>query len=172
MHWLESTRPHFICCVKPNNKQVPGTYQVDLVSQQLRCFGILEVVRISRSGYPTRIQHQDFAGRWVEDISVICLLSFSFLLWINKYFTKTKCLEDSLVIFHSLSITWMTKLSLLMCLFVCRYGLLVSKTTVAQDPLSVSIAVLQQFGILPEMYQIGYTKVFLRSGQVNYFLFL
>ncbi|XP_021833127.1 myosin-2 isoform X1 [Prunus avium] len=109
MHHLEGSRPHFIRCIKPNSKQLPGVYEVDLVLQQLRCCGILEVVRITRSGYPTRMTHQEFAG---------------------------------------------------------RYGFLLLGAGVPQDPLSLSIAVLKQFNVLPEMYQIGYTKVYLRTGQI------
>lgn len=110
MQRLDCTRPHFIRCVKPNNKQLPGVYQADLVLEQLRYGRILEVVRIAKSGYPTRMTHQEFAR---------------------------------------------------------RYRFLLPKTSGAQDPLSISIAVLQQFGILSEMYQIGYTKVFLRRGQME-----
>lgn len=47
-----------------------------------------------------------------------------------------------------------------------RYGFLQESHTL-QDPLSISIAVLQHFNVLPEMYQIGYTKLYLRSGQVG-----
>jgi myosin heavy subunit len=64
MHQLEKTTPHFIRCIKPNAKQFPDQYEDDLVSQQLRCCGVLEVVRISRYGYPTRMTHQEFAGRY------------------------------------------------------------------------------------------------------------
>ncbi|XP_050216632.1 myosin-2 isoform X2 [Mercurialis annua] len=110
MHQLENTTPHFIRCIKPNSKQLPGVHEDDLVLQQLRCCGVLEVVRISRSGYPTRITHQDFAQ---------------------------------------------------------RFGFLLSDTTVSQDPLSISVAVLQQFSIPPEMYEVGYTKVYLRTGQIG-----
>lgn len=109
MHQLERTKPHFIRCIKPNNKQVPGLYEKDLVLQQLRCCGVLEVVRISRAGYPTRMTHQEFAE---------------------------------------------------------RYGFLLLDTSVSRDPLSVSVAVLQQFNVLPEMYQVGYTKLYLRTGQI------
>ncbi|XP_058001422.1 myosin-2 isoform X2 [Hevea brasiliensis] len=109
MHQLEKTTPHFIRCIKPNTKQLPGVYEDNLVLQQLRCCGVLEVVRISRSGYPTRMTHQDFAQ---------------------------------------------------------RYGFLLLGTNVSQDPLSISVAVLQQFNVAPEMYQVGYTKVFLRTGQI------
>ncbi|KAG1338425.1 Myosin-1 [Cocos nucifera] len=109
MQRLESTTPHFIRCIKPNGKQLPGIYENDLVLQQLRCCGVLEVVRISRSGYPSRMTHQQFAA---------------------------------------------------------RYGFLLLEDVQFQDPLSVSVAILQQFNILPEMYQVGYTKLFFRTGQI------
>ncbi|KAE8692300.1 Myosin-2 [Hibiscus syriacus] len=110
MHQLENARPHFICCIKPNSKQLPGKFEEDLVLQQLRCHGILEVIRVSRSGYPTRMRHQAFAE---------------------------------------------------------RYGFLLLEANVSQDPLSISVALLKQFNVLPQMYQIGYTKLFLRTGQIS-----
>jgi myosin-5 len=60
---LEGTEPHFIRCIKPNTSQLPNIFEQELVLQQLRCCGVLEVVRISRSGYPTRHSHQEFASR-------------------------------------------------------------------------------------------------------------
>lgn len=47
-----------------------------------------------------------------------------------------------------------------------RYGFLLLENVASQDPLSVSVAILHQFNILPEMYQVGYTKLFFRTGQV------
>ncbi|KAL1565429.1 Myosin-1 [Salvia divinorum] len=110
MQRLESTTPHFIRCIKPNNFQSPGSYDQGLILQQLRCCGVLEVVRISRSGFPTRMSHQKFAR---------------------------------------------------------RYGFLLLDHVASQDPLSVSVAILHQFNILPEMYQVGYTKLFFRTGQIG-----
>ncbi|URD91376.1 myosin-2 heavy chain, non muscle, partial [Musa troglodytarum] len=49
MQRLGNTTPHFIRCIKPNNSQLPETYEQGLILQQLRCCGVLEVVRISRS---------------------------------------------------------------------------------------------------------------------------
>ncbi|KAG7015245.1 Myosin-2 [Cucurbita argyrosperma subsp. argyrosperma] len=63
-HKLERTSHHFICCMRPNRSQVCGLFEEDLVLQQLRYCGILEVIRISRSGYPIRITHKEFAGRY------------------------------------------------------------------------------------------------------------
>jgi myosin-5 len=109
MQRLGNTTPHFIRCIKPNNIQSPGVYEQGLVLQQLRCCGVLEVVRISRSGFPTRMSHQKFSR---------------------------------------------------------RYGFLLVENIADRDPLSVSVAILHQFNILPEMYQVGYTKLFFRTGQV------
>lgn len=49
-----------------------------------------------------------------------------------------------------------------------RYGFMLPKNLSAQeDMLSVCVAILHQFGIAPEMYQIGITKLFFRAGQVS-----
>ncbi|WOL04874.1 myosin-1-like [Canna indica] len=93
MQRLESTSPHFIRCIKPNNKQLPGMYEHDLVLQQLRWCGVLEVVRIS------------------------------------------------------------------------RYGFLLENSS-SHDALSLSVAILQHFNVHPEMYRVGYTKLFFRTGQI------
>ncbi|KAK2360365.1 myosin [Trifolium repens] len=53
--------------------------------------------------------------------------------------------------------------------FARRYGFLLYEANTSQDPLSVSVAVLQQFNIRPEMYQVGFTKLYLRTGQVGAF---
>ena len=43
MQQLENTTPHFIRCIKPNNKQRPGIYEKDLVLDQLRWCGVLDL---------------------------------------------------------------------------------------------------------------------------------
>jgi myosin-5 len=63
MQRLEATEPHFIRCIKPNTQQLPNVVDQKLVLQQLKCCGVLEVVRISRAGYPTRYTHNEFANR-------------------------------------------------------------------------------------------------------------
>ncbi|CAI8606982.1 unnamed protein product [Vicia faba] len=110
MHQLESTTPHFIRCIKPNTNNLPGIYDKELVLQQLRCCRVLEAVKISKAGFPTRVNHQEFSR---------------------------------------------------------RYEFLLSETDIPRDPLSVSVAVLQKFNIPSEMYQVGYTKLYLRAGQIG-----
>lgn len=51
--------------------------------------------------------------------------------------------------------------------FAQRFGFLISDKSVSQDPLSISVAILQQFNILPELYQVGYTKLYFRTGQIG-----
>ena len=55
---LSATAPHFVRCIKPNTSLAASLFEPGLVLQQLRCCGVLEVVRISRMGYPTRYPHQ------------------------------------------------------------------------------------------------------------------
>ncbi|XP_042064590.1 myosin-2-like isoform X1 [Salvia splendens] len=107
---LDSTKQHFIHCIRPNNKQIPGAFEKDIALEQLRSCGILQLVRISKSGYPVRISHQEFTRRYVS---------------------------------------------------------LLGETKDCQDPLSLSIAILQKFGIVPEMYQVGYTKLYFRKSQID-----
>ncbi|KAE8729898.1 Pentatricopeptide repeat-containing protein [Hibiscus syriacus] len=73
MHQLENTTPHLIRCIKPNCKQVPDKFEKDVVLHQLRYCGILEVVRISKSGYPTRMTHQKFTERYFRGHRARCL---------------------------------------------------------------------------------------------------
>lgn len=52
-----------------------------------------------------------------------------------------------------------------------RYGFLLSEDNGSKDPLSTSVSVLQQFDVLPDMYQVGYTKLYFRTGQVSSYIF-
>lgn len=61
---LDTTGLHFVRCIKPNSALTAGNFTSDLVLQQLRCCGVLEVARVSRAGYPTRYSHADFVQRY------------------------------------------------------------------------------------------------------------
>lgn len=107
---LENSKPHFILCIRPNGKQLYGMYDKDIVLQQLRCNGVLETLKMSKSRYHTRMTHQEFAS---------------------------------------------------------RFGCLVTDSILCHDPLSISVAILQQYHVLPEMYQLGYTKIYFRAEEVS-----
>ncbi|XP_068461753.1 myosin-8-like [Phaseolus vulgaris] len=61
---LNATEPHYIRCVKPNNLLKPGIFENSNVLQQLRCGGVMEAIRISCAGYPTRKNFDEFVQRF------------------------------------------------------------------------------------------------------------
>ncbi|TYI16406.1 hypothetical protein ES332_A08G252700v1 [Gossypium tomentosum] len=64
METLNSTEPHYIRCVKPNNQLKPAIFENQNIMQQLRCGGVLEAIRISMAGYPTRKPFFEFINRF------------------------------------------------------------------------------------------------------------
>ncbi|XP_039848776.1 myosin-17-like isoform X6 [Panicum virgatum] len=64
METLSSTDPHYIRCIKPNSVLKPAVFENTNVLQQLRCSGVLEAIRISCAGYPTRKLFHDFLHRF------------------------------------------------------------------------------------------------------------
>ncbi|XP_031262812.1 myosin-6-like [Pistacia vera] len=61
---LSATEPHYIRCVKPNNVLKPGIFDNSNVLHQLRCGGVMEAIRISCAGYPTRKPFHEFLTRF------------------------------------------------------------------------------------------------------------
>ncbi|CAA6655402.1 unnamed protein product [Spirodela intermedia] len=64
METLSVTEPHYIRCVKPNNVLKPAIFENKNVLQQLRCGGVMEAIRISCAGYPTRRTFDEFIDRF------------------------------------------------------------------------------------------------------------
>ncbi|XP_073150991.1 myosin-17-like [Henckelia pumila] len=64
METLSSTEPHYIRCVKPNSVLKPAIFENLNIIQQLRCGGVLEAIRISCAGYPTRRSFDEFLLRF------------------------------------------------------------------------------------------------------------
>ncbi|GFS39336.1 myosin [Actinidia rufa] len=64
METLNSTEPHYIRCVKPNSLNRPLIFENKSILHQLRCGGVLEAVRISLAGYPTRKTYHEFVDRF------------------------------------------------------------------------------------------------------------
>lgn len=61
---IDETVPHYVRCLKPNDELVPHYFEPKNVVAQLRCGGVLEAVRVSRAGYPTRYPHEVFLARY------------------------------------------------------------------------------------------------------------
>lgn len=65
METLSTTNVHYIRCIKPNELKKPWEFQPQQVLGQLRACGVLETIRISCAGYPTRWTYEEFAERYV-----------------------------------------------------------------------------------------------------------
>ena len=61
---IDDTSPHYIRCLKPNTQFTPDHFDEALVSNQLRCAGVIEAVQVSRLGYPHRFYHRQFVARY------------------------------------------------------------------------------------------------------------
>jgi len=64
METLFSTTPHYVRCIKPNDFKLPFTFEPKRAIQQLRACGVLETIRISAAGYPSRWTYMEFFQRY------------------------------------------------------------------------------------------------------------
>ncbi|KAK4053467.1 Myosin type-2 heavy chain 1 [Microbotryomycetes sp. JL201] len=81
MDIIDSTNAHYIRCIKPNEAKAAWEFEPQMVLGQLRACGVLETIRISCAGYPTRWTFEDFADRyymlvpsehWGPDVRELC----------------------------------------------------------------------------------------------------
>ncbi|EAA11777.4 AGAP006479-PA [Anopheles gambiae str. PEST] len=61
---LHNTTPHYVRCIKPNDDKAPFKWEAPKIVQQLRACGVLETVRISAAGFPSRWKYEDFYERY------------------------------------------------------------------------------------------------------------
>ncbi|XP_062512560.1 unconventional myosin-Vb-like isoform X2 [Corticium candelabrum] len=61
---LNGTTPHYVRCIKPNDMKMAFAFEPHRAVQQLRACGVLETIRISAAGYPSRWTYEDFFDRY------------------------------------------------------------------------------------------------------------
>ncbi|QRV99788.1 Myosin head (motor domain) [Ceratobasidium sp. AG-Ba] len=64
METISVTNVHYIRCIKPNEAKRAWEFTPQQVLSQLRACGVLETIRISCAGYPTRWTYEEFAERY------------------------------------------------------------------------------------------------------------
>lgn len=64
MATLNATTPHYVRCIKPNDSKSAFEYNPKRAVQQLRACGVLETIRISSAGFPSRWTYSDFFYRY------------------------------------------------------------------------------------------------------------
>jgi len=65
METLGVTNVHYIRCIKPNEHKRAWEFVPQQVLAQLRACGVLETIRISCAGYPSRWTYEEFIERSV-----------------------------------------------------------------------------------------------------------
>lgn len=63
MDTLSVTNVHYIRCIKPNEQKRAWEFVPQQVLSQLRACGVLETIRISCAGYPSRWTYEEFIER-------------------------------------------------------------------------------------------------------------
>lgn len=133
MGTLNSTVPHYIRCIKPNDRKAPFEFNPQRTIQQLRACGVLETVRISAAGYPSRWSYPEFFNRYrmllkFKDINrkkpqaTIKLILTTFIKVIYRF----DCFSwDEVLIHYRSKVTTFSRDANL----VARYAILVSNMT-------------------------------------------
>lgn len=61
---IRQTKSHFVRCIKPNDNNSANKFDTERVLEQLKYGGVIEAVRVSRSGYPVRFAYDHFVERY------------------------------------------------------------------------------------------------------------
>ena len=64
MKLIDTTSPHYVRCIKPNDQNKPEIFDRQRVNDQLKYSGILEAIRVARAGYPVRFKKEVFMDRY------------------------------------------------------------------------------------------------------------
>ena len=64
MKLISTTNPYYIRCIKPNDQNIKQKMDRYRVNEQLKYSGILEAIRVARSGYPIRFKKESFVEKY------------------------------------------------------------------------------------------------------------
>jgi myosin heavy subunit len=96
---IDNTETHYIRCLKPNNKNLPNLFDRKKVINQLNYCGVIEAIKVSRSGYAVRILHDKFLKKYkmIDELDNINDIKFldneNYQVGITKIFLKTNAYE-------------------------------------------------------------------------------
>ncbi|CEG45057.1 myosinlike protein [Plasmopara halstedii] len=61
---IRTTNSHYVRCIKPNSNKSSTEFNKRMIVEQLRSAGVIEAIRITRSGYPSRLTPAELATRY------------------------------------------------------------------------------------------------------------
>lgn len=68
MHALDATlanrRNHYVFCVRPNDFKQPRAFELPLIQHQVRCYNLLPLLQLWRSGHYFNLSHNKFFNRY------------------------------------------------------------------------------------------------------------
>ncbi|KAK8397928.1 hypothetical protein O3P69_004617 [Scylla paramamosain] len=96
MKTLSGCDLHYVRCIKPSLRCLPGQVDKEYMMQQLRACGIIETVCISQAGYPVRMSYSDFIKRYGDRQGVLEVVDASIKLATSVLASKEKENIDNL----------------------------------------------------------------------------
>lgn len=63
---LDQSQLHFVRCFKPNDAKAADTWSEETVARQLHTSGVLDALRVARTGYPDRLPFAEFANTFAD----------------------------------------------------------------------------------------------------------
>jgi len=93
MESIYATTPHYIRCLKPNDENVSDSFNRLRITEQLRYGGVLEAVRVARSGFPVRLSHLDFYARYRAIANPYCTAAQGLPAFCHKESVTLDCMK-------------------------------------------------------------------------------
>lgn len=61
---LANRRNHYVFCIRPNDFKQPRTFEFSLVQHQIRCYNLLPLIQLWRTGHSFNLSHLKFFNRY------------------------------------------------------------------------------------------------------------
>jgi len=96
---IDTTETHYIRCLKPNSNNLPNLFNRNKIIDQLKYCGVIEAIRVARSGYAVKMLHSEFMKKYrmIDGCSNLKNIMFlnkdNYQVGLTKIFLKTDAYE-------------------------------------------------------------------------------